>query len=303
MVSLSVGLSNFAAPPPGGWRGLLDLARAADGAGIDRLVVVDHVVMGRDTSAYRWGEFRFPPGAPWLEPMTTLAALAGVTERIRLATGVVLAPLRGPALLAKTAATLDVLCNGRLDLGVAAGWQAIEYQAQGLDFARRSDLLDATLDACAALWASSPATLRTEAGELEVWCEPRPDRAGGIPVWIAGSLHRRNVERIARHGSGWIPIMGATLDDVREGVRRLHGALADADRVPTELQVRMPLPVVRDEEGRADLDASLRAVPQLIDAGATDVQVSPAVFEPVQAALPRFYEQLRRDFDRAVAGG
>jgi probable F420-dependent oxidoreductase len=300
MVSLSVGLSNFAAPPPGGWRGLLDLARAADGAGIDRLVVVDHVVMGRDTSAYRWGEFRFPPAAPWLEPMTTLAALAAVTERIRLATGVVLAPLRGPALLAKTAATLDVLSDGRLDLGVAAGWQAIEYQAQGLDFDRRADLLDDVLEACSSLWASSPATVGD--GDLEVWCEPRPVQTGGIPVWVAGSLHRRNVARIARHASGWIPIMGATIDDVRQGVRRLHGALAQADRVPGELQVRMPLPVVRDEEGRPDLDASLRSLPELVEAGATDVQVSPAVFEPVQAALPRFYEQLRRDFDRAVAG-
>jgi hypothetical protein len=96
--------------------------------------------------------------------------------------------------------------------------------------------------------------------------------------------------------------MGATIDDVRQGVRRLHGALAQADRVPGELQVRMPLPVVRDEEGRPDLDASLRSLPELVEAGATDVQVSPAVFEPVQAALPRFYEQLRRDFDRAVAG-
>lgn len=302
MVSLSVGLSNFSAPPPGGWRGLLELARAADGAGIDRLVVVDHVVMGRDASAYQWGPFRFPPDTPWLEPMTTLAALAGVTERIRLATGVVLAPLRGPALLAKMATTLDVLSDGRLDLGVAPGWQAIEYQAQGLDFARRADLLDATLEACTTLWASSPATLPSSSGGLEVWCEPRPVHAEGIPIWIAGSLHRRNVERIARYGSGWIPIMGATLDDIRDGVARLRGALAEAGRAPGELQVRAPLPVARDEEGRPDLDASLRAVPTLIEAGATDVQVTPAPFEPVQAALPRFYEQLRRDFDRVVAG-
>jgi alkanesulfonate monooxygenase SsuD/methylene tetrahydromethanopterin reductase-like flavin-dependent oxidoreductase (luciferase family) len=70
----------------GDWRGLLDVARAADGAGADRLLLSDHVVMGPNTAAYPFGEFPFPPEAPWLEPLTTLAAFASVTERARLST-------------------------------------------------------------------------------------------------------------------------------------------------------------------------------------------------------------------------
>ena len=71
-----------------------------------------------------------------------------MTERVRLATGILLAALRRPVVLAKTAATLDVLSGGRLDLGVGVGWQREEYEAAGLDFDRRGRLLDDTLEVC-----------------------------------------------------------------------------------------------------------------------------------------------------------
>src|SRR4051812_14877861 len=103
------------------------MAREADKAGIDRIVVVDHVVMGPHTEAYSWGKFPTPPDSPWLEPLTCLAVIAGATSRVRLGTGILIAPLRSGAVLAKTAATLDVLSGGRLDLGVGTGWQKEEY--------------------------------------------------------------------------------------------------------------------------------------------------------------------------------
>src|SRR5690606_7793795 len=119
------------------WRRLVDLARIAEDTGCDRVVVVDHVVMGRNTDAYRWGRFPTGPDAPWLEPLTVLSAMAAVTRELRLATGILIAPLRPPALLAKTAATLDVISEGRLELGVGIGWQKEEYAALGLDWADR----------------------------------------------------------------------------------------------------------------------------------------------------------------------
>ena len=88
-------------------RGLLETARLADDAGIDQLVMTDHLAMGPRVEKYPYGKFPFPLEEPWPEPLTTLAAMAGATRRVRLGTGILIAPLRSALLLAKSAATLD----------------------------------------------------------------------------------------------------------------------------------------------------------------------------------------------------
>src|SRR5437764_10328899 len=155
---LSVMLRSYATDDPGngGWQQLFDRAQAADDAGIDRLFVSDHVVFGENIDAYARPEVggqeggRQPtgPDGHWLEPLTVLTALSSVTSRVRLATGILLAALRRPAVLAKTVSTLDALSGGRLDLGVGVGWQREEYEAAGLDFDHRGRLLDQTLAVC-----------------------------------------------------------------------------------------------------------------------------------------------------------
>src|SRR5262245_64884473 len=111
--------------------------------------------MSEHVEAYEWGPFPFPIEVPWLEPLSVLAAIAGATRRVRLATGILVAPLRPAVLLAKTAASLDVLSQGRLELGVGVGWQREEFEAEGLDFAARGELLTETLAACRVLWRDS----------------------------------------------------------------------------------------------------------------------------------------------------
>ena len=190
-------------------------------AGVDRVVVVDHVVMGPNTDAYNWGKFPTPPDAPWLEPMTVLAAMAAATTRVRLATGILIAPLRPAVLLAKQAATLDVLSQGRLDLGVGTGWQREEYDAEGLDFAARGQLLTDTLAACKALWRDTPAAIDTPSLSFtDVYCDPKPRQPDGVPLWIAGTLHARNLDRLVRYGDAWIPIMGETVEGIAAGAKR-----------------------------------------------------------------------------------
>lgn len=269
-VTLSLGIPNFGEWFGRDWRRLLDLARAAEDAGVDRLVVTDHVVMGRNTDAYVWGRFPTPPDGPWLEPLTCLSAIAGVTERIRLATGIVIAPLRPATVLAKTVATLDVLSGGRVDLGVGVGWQREEYDAAGLDFAGRGQLLDDVVGACRVLWSDLPASYRSSTVSFDdVFCSPQPAQER-LPVWFSGTMTARTLRRVTELGDGWIPIMGATLDDIRAGAERLRSA---SDR-PVDVQA--PLPLVRREDKSVDVSATMEHVPALVAAGVTNVYVNVA---------------------------
>lgn len=292
--NLIVGLSNFHDfLPDGQWDRLIDVAQAADEAGVDALSVVDHVVLGGDVSTYPYGAFPGGLDAPWLEPIVTLAAMAGRTERVRLFTGILIAPLRPPALLAKMAATLDQLSNGRLDLGVGTGWLAKEYEALGMDFADRGGLLDDVLAACDALWRGGPTTFDSERLHFDdVYCSPLPVQRPGIPFWIAGDLHRRTIDRIVRHGVGWIPSPPTGRRDAGEGRLVLREAFTAAGRDPDSLRVRMSVPVVKTAEGIPDLERSLEVVPKLVAAGATDVFVAYSAFASGADEAPRFFSQL-----------
>jgi probable F420-dependent oxidoreductase len=296
--SLTIGLANYGSTfAADAWPRFIDLARTAEDAGVDRIVVVDHVVMGRHTENYAWGKFPVPPEAPWLEPLIVLAAIASATQRVRLATGILIAPLRPAALLAKQAATLDVLSGGRLDLGVGTGWQREEYEASGLDFERRGQLLSDTLAACKALWRDTPAAIDTPTISFaDIYCAPKPQQPGGVPLWIGGALHRRNLERMVRWGDAWIPIMGASLADITDGTQRIAAAWTDAGRDPGALQVQAPLRIERGDDGRPDLARSMATVPDLLAAGATDVHVTLRAFSADPAEAPALLAEIVRRF-------
>ncbi|HVS68341.1 MAG TPA: TIGR03619 family F420-dependent LLM class oxidoreductase [Mycobacteriales bacterium] len=294
-VTLSVGVSNFGGWSGGDWRGLVEVARIAEDAGIDRIVAVDHVVMGRNTDAYAWGRFPVPPEAPWLEPLTVLAAMAAVTSTIRLSTGILIAPLRPAALLAKQVATLDALSGGRVDLGVGVGWQKEEYDAVGLDFSRRGQLLDETIAACRALWSELPASFESLSVSFEdTFCSPLPVQPR-LPVWFGGTLTERMVARIVDLGDGWIPIMGATLDDVREGAARLAAVTSR----PTDIQMRAS--TVMGADGTPDPIGTMAGVPELVAAGVTDVTVNLAAFSPTLADAPTALSALGNAFREGVS--
>jgi probable F420-dependent oxidoreductase len=294
-VTFSIGVPNFGGWAGGDWRGLVDIARMAEDAGVDRIVVVDHTVMGRNTDAYAWGRFPVPPEAPWLEPLTVLSAMAAVTTTLRLSTGILIAPLRPAALLAKQVATLDVLSSGRVDLGVGVGWQKEEYDAQGLDFAQRGALLDDTIAACRALWSDLPASFQSRSVHFsETFCSPQPAQPR-LPVWFGGSLTQRMLARIADLGDGWIPIMGATLDDVREGAARL-AALGSR---PIDVQMRAT--TVMGDDGKPDPVGTMAGVPELTAVGVTDVTVNLATFAPTLTEAPAALTALGEAFREVTA--
>ena len=283
--ALSLSLRTFSTDDPGSWEPLLERARVADAAGIDRLVVPDHVVFGEDLDAYAkpelggsaGGKQPTGPDGHWLEPLTLLSVIAGMTTHARLATGILIAALRRPVTLAKSLATLDVLSGGRVDLGVGVGWQREEYDAAGLSFEGRGRLLDHTLEVCQTLWRDLDA--RYDSPELRfehIHSMPKPLQSGGVPVWVSGRINRRVVERVVRFGSGWIP-WGDDAKDPRKGIAVLRDALAAAGRGDVGLQVTGSLPVVKDDAGAIDMARTMAGVPTVVAAGITDLRANIAV--------------------------
>jgi probable F420-dependent oxidoreductase len=278
---LSLNLPTFAVEDTGDWSDLVDLAVAADRAGVDRVVASEHVVFGERLDAYadpaiggqRGGRQPTGPDGPWLDPLVVLTYVAALTERVRLGTAVVLAALRRPVILAKTAATLDVLSGGRVDLGVGVGWQREEYEAAGLPFAGRGRLLDHTLEVCQELWRHSAASYRSAELEFErIHQAPKPRQAGGVPIWVSGTVNARSMDRLARFGSGWIP-WGDDATDIATGIARMRGELTARGRPPEDIQVMSRIPTVLDG-AEVDLAATFAGVPALHAHGVTDFRIA-----------------------------
>ena len=240
---ISLYLQTFTDGPQHDWRATLEFARAMDTAGVDRVVVSDHVVFGENLDAYAdpsiggqaGGRQPTGPDGSWLEPLTVLTAIAATTTRIRLGTGILLAALRRPAVLAKQLATLDVLSDGRVDLGVGVGWQREEYEAAGLSFGDRGRLLDHTLEVCHTLWTQQRASYQSAELTFDgIHQMPKPVQPGGVPMWISGTVNKAVARRIARFGSGWIP-WGPAYEDIAGAIAAMKDKVREFGGDPTDL--------------------------------------------------------------------
>ena len=134
----------------------IEISQMGEELGFDSVSVTDHVVMGKNLHKYPFGKFPLPSEAPWYEPLSLLTMIAANTSKINLSTAILIAPLRNPALLAKTAASLDTISKGRLELGVGLGWQKEEFDTAGVNFEDRAEIFWETLEICKLLWQDSP---------------------------------------------------------------------------------------------------------------------------------------------------
>jgi probable F420-dependent oxidoreductase len=276
---LSLYLENFTDDNPVDWRYLVHWATAADEAGIDRIALSDHVAFGEQLDDYadpskggvEGGKQPTGPDGCWLDPLSTIAYLSALTTRVTFTTRILLAALRRPVTLAKTASTIDVLSGGRLEVGVGVGWQRAEYEAAGISFERRGRILDDSLEICRRLWTQRVASYEGEGVSFDrVHQMPKPVRPEGIPLWISGTANRFAMDRLARFGTGWIP-WGRDAADVPAGIRRMRHALAERGRDPDGVEVTSALLVRRDQRDRPDFEATVAPVGQLLEAGVTDI--------------------------------
>jgi probable F420-dependent oxidoreductase len=183
------------------------VAVAAEASGFATLWWGEHVVLvDQPKSRYPYsadGRIAVPASADWLDPLAGLSFAAAVTSRIGLATGVLLLPEHNPVLVAKQAATLDVLSAGRLTLGVGIGWSAEEFAALGVPFARRGERTAEYVAAMRTLWSDDVASFSGEFTRFDrVRVNPKPVNARRIPV-VAGGNSDAALRRVAAFGDGW----------------------------------------------------------------------------------------------------
>ncbi len=224
---------------------LTECARAAEDAGLDEIWVVDHIAIPPDDAEGSDGRY--------LDPLATLAFLAGVTSRIGLGTAVLILPYRPALPTAKWIATIQELSGGRLRLGVGVGWMHAEFRAVGVDRARRGAITDETLAFLHACFASGGDDVVVANGQQFLF-RPKPPRP---PIFVGGAPPHA-LERALRFGDGWMP-MGIDPEKLRAPIAELRHRAAAA-RKPTPEVVAMGRIAIEDAARAKDQVAALAAV-------------------------------------------
>lgn len=240
---------------------LLGIARAAEEAGLEGVLLSDHLFFpGRIESRYPYsedGKPAFDGATPFPEPWTTIAAMAAVTTRLRFATMVYILPLRHPLEVAKAVGTAALLSGGRVALGVGAGWIREEFDVLGVDFATRGARMDEMIDVMRKAWTGSMVEHRGRFFEFAP-LQMTPAPSAPPPIWVGG-LSPAALRRAATRGDGWIGT-GQTPEDAVRIVAELRGLRADAGRAAQPFEAIVPLVVPPDRELLARLsDAGVTA--------------------------------------------
>ncbi|HEV7864986.1 MAG TPA: LLM class flavin-dependent oxidoreductase [Acidimicrobiia bacterium] len=241
-------------------------ATAAEALGFDSLWVSDHVSL----SIERYGG---PPGEQFAyEPLTTLAALAGLVSRPRLGTLVLSEALRPAGVLAKTLATLDRLCGGRLDIGIGAGWYGPDYEAVGLPLPSPGERLGRLREALAvldALLPGGPATLKGQAHVVREATNLPPAQQSPRPPIFVGGKGDRLLQLVAEMADGWNTCWIWTPDDYRDRLAVLDRACEDRGRDPASVRRTLGLYALAGEDER-DLAARYRCMQEEAPGGMLD---------------------------------
>lgn len=198
-------------------------SQAVEEMGYQYLVAYDHVVGADPASRENWAGIYSHKDA-FHEPFALFGYIAALTTKIELVTGILILPQRQTVLVAKQAAEVDVLSGGRMRLGVAVGWNDVEFEALGENFHNRGRRIEEQTDVLRALWKDDVITFHGKWHDItEAGINPMPIQRP-IPLWFGGGRNETVVRRIARLGDGWFPQIKPddsgqkSLDDFREFV-------------------------------------------------------------------------------------
>ncbi len=230
--------------------GLVELAQAAEANGIESVWTVEHVIW---PSTYA-SEYPYGPGGkmqgtfavPIPDPLIWLSFVAANTKTLILGTGIVILPQRNPLVLAKEAATLSHLSEGRLHLGIGVGWLREEFDALGVPWEKRGKRTDEYIGAMRALWAEDEASFDGEFASFEsVSTNPKPP-GGEIPI-VVGGHSAAAARRAGRLGDGFFPGKGS-LAEVSELIDIARQTAADSGRDGAAIEVTAAHPGLFGED-------------------------------------------------------
>jgi probable F420-dependent oxidoreductase len=230
VIGMQIGLG---APISGAWATPENLARVAEdaeGLGYASLWTLQRLLVATDQDLH-------PVYHSVLDPITALAFAAARTSRIRLGIGVINLPFVPPAYLAKQAATLDVLSNGRLDLGLGVGWSPAEFAASGASTARRGPRTVEYVHVLHTLWADEVSGFDGEFYTVPPSrMLPKPVQRPGPPVILGGGVPAA-LNRAGRIADGWISSSGADLTRLADSIALVRAGAEEAGKDPAAVRV------------------------------------------------------------------
>ena len=201
------------------------VAQTAEALGYDSIWVGEHPVLVDPQVP----PSPLPPDAEMMDPVPVLAYAAASTSRILLGTGIIILPLRNPVILAKELATVDVLAQGRLVVGIGVGYVPGEYEAIGVPFHTRGRRADEWVDALRTLWRDDQPELRGEFASFGgIQSRPRPHRPGGPPILASGMSTAARRRAVARC-EGWYGFF-QDLDNTKAAIAELAQLATEVDR-------------------------------------------------------------------------
>jgi probable F420-dependent oxidoreductase len=236
-------------------------------AGLDHVVIADHVLMG-DRAAYPDLPAPYDTAAQFHEPFVTLGYIAALAPGLELVTDVIILPQRQTALVAKQAAEVDVLTNGNFRLGIGIGWNEIEFEGLGMPFRGRGKTVEEQIDVLRRLWTEPVVTYAGERHTITAaGINPLPVQRP-IPIWIGGGAEAA-LRRAARLADGFFPLGPLAGHTMAETVARLRGWVEEAGRDPAAFGLEAHVDVAQGGPGEWQ-----EAVGEWRELGATHVALS-----------------------------
>jgi probable F420-dependent oxidoreductase len=214
-----------------------DYAQAAEGIGYDYLVAPDHVLGANPAGAHGGNRVGTTANA-YHDPFVLFGFLSGCTHKIGFAVGVLILAQRQAALVAKQAASLDILCGGRFRLGIGVGWNEVEFIGLNEDFHNRGRRSAEQVRVMQALWREPHVTFAGEFHHLnDAGINPRP-ASGRVPIWYGGHAEQ-TFRRCARYGDGFMPLAYAAGDEALAAFDKLRRLTREAGRDPAAMGIEV----------------------------------------------------------------